>query len=130
MLILIINNPPTYSMIQDFYMKDMSTQSVESIITYYESRFGGKFSPPETTINSLAYRFLESENKQDKLKALKLFQLNSVNYPKSPNAFDSLAEAYLKKGDNKNALQNYKIALTLNPKSKNLKQVIKELENK
>jgi len=115
---------------QDFYMKDMRTKSVESIIRYYKNRFGGKFSPPETTINTLAYRFLGSENNQDKLKALKLFQLNSVNYPNSSNAFDSLGEAYLTNGDNRKALENYKKALTLNPKSKILKQIIKELENK
>ena len=85
---------------QDFYMKDMRTKSVESIIKYYKNRFGGKFSPPETTINTLAYRFLGSENNQDKLKSLKLFQLNIANYPNSSNAFDSLGKAYLTNGDN------------------------------
>tara|TARA_R110002072_G_scaffold261323_4_gene420105 strand:+ start:713 stop:1906 length:1194 start_codon:yes stop_codon:yes gene_type:complete len=115
---------------QDFYMKDMRTKSVESIIKYYKNRFGGKFSPPETTINTLAYRFLGSENNQDKLKSLKLFQLNIANYPNSSNAFDSLGKAYLTNGDNRKALENYKKALTLNPKSKILKQIIKELENK
>lgn len=115
---------------QDFYMKNMRTNSVESIITYYKIRFGGKFAPPEASINALAYRFLASENKQEKLKALQLFQLNSVNYPKSPNAFGSLAEAYLSNGDKRKAIQSYKKALILNPKSKNLKQVIEKLDNK
>lgn len=51
-----------------------------------------------------------------------LFQLNSVNYPDSSNPFESLGKAYLANGDNRKAL-------TLNPKSKILKQIIKELEN-
>ena len=115
---------------QDFYMKDMRTKSVESIVTYYKNRFGGKFSPPETTINSLGHRFLRSEDAQEKLKALKLFQLNSVNFPNSSDAYDSLGEAYLKNGDKIKALENYRISLKLNPNSKSAKQAVKEFEEK
>jgi len=115
---------------QDFYMKDMQTESVERIIRYYKSRFGGKFSPPESTVNRLAHRFLGSENKQDRLKAIKLLELNSTNYPRSFNAFDSLGKAYLINGDKRKALANYEKAFILNPKSKNLKQVIEKLRIK
>ena len=111
-------------------MKDMRTKSLEIIVTYYKNRFGGKFTPPETTINSLGHRFLRSEDKQEKLKALKLFQLNSVNYPISSDAYDSLGEAYLKNGEKIKALENYRISLKLNPNNKSAKQAIKELEEK
>ena len=36
-------------------------------------------------------------------------------YPKSFNAHDSLAEAYLTLGDKENAIKYYKLAVKLNP---------------
>lgn len=93
--------------------------TVEEIVNYYESRFGGKFSPPEGIINNLAYSYL----KEDKNKALNLFQLNSINYPKSYNAYDSLAEAYKTLGNKKEALSNYRISLMLNPENTNAKKI-------
>jgi len=115
---------------QDFYMKDMHTKSVESIVAYYKNKFGGKFSPPESDINMLAYKSLREGKGQDKDKALKLFQLNVSNYSKSYNAYDSLAETYMAFGDKIKALQNYRISLKLNPNNKNAKRAIKELEEK
>ena len=109
---------------QDFYIADIKSMSVEEIVGYYKNRFGGKFSPPESTINRLAYSYL----KDDEGKALKLFLLNSVNYPKSYNAYDSLAEAYKSLGNKKEALSNYRKSLMLNPENLNAKKSIKELE--
>jgi tetratricopeptide (TPR) repeat protein len=48
-------------------------------------------------------------------QAIEVFTLNTVKYPTSANTFDSLGEAYVAKGDNKNAIKNFKKALTLNP---------------
>ena len=42
-------------------------------------------------------------------KAIQLFELNASNYPESYNAFDSLAEAYQKFGDNKKAIEYRKV---------------------
>lgn len=109
---------------QDFYIDDTKSMSIEEIVSYYKSRFGGKFSPPESIINKLAYSYL----KKDKDKSLDLFLLNSLNYPKSYNAFDSLAEAYKTFGNKKEALSNYRISLMLNPENNNAKKSIKELE--
>jgi len=109
---------------QDFYIDDIKSMSIEEIVSYYKSRFGGKFSPPESIINKLAYSYL----KKDKDKSLDLFLLNSLNYPKSYNAFDSLAEAYKTFGNKKEALSNYRISLMLNPENNNAKKSIKDLE--
>lgn len=110
---------------KDFHIDDIKSKTVEEIVSYYKNRFGGKFSPPESIINNLAYGYL----KKDKSKALKLFLLNTVNYPKSYNAFDSLAEAYKVLGNKKEALTNYRISLMLNSDNANAKKSIKALEN-
>jgi Tfp pilus assembly protein PilF len=49
-------------------------------------------------------------------------------YPKSYNAYDSLAEAYMTAGNNKKAIANYRKSLKLNPKNTNATDMIKKME--
>ena len=44
-----------------------------------------------------------------------MFVLNTKRFPKSANCFDSLGEAYATKGDNKNAILNFKKSLSMDP---------------
>jgi hypothetical protein len=48
-------------------------------------------------------------------KAIEILALTTERYPKSPNAWDSLGEAYAIKGDKANAIKNFKKSLSLNP---------------
>lgn len=66
------------------------------------------FSEPE--INGLGYRFV-LENKLD--EAIAVFNLNCELHPGSANAYDSLGEAYLRKGENGKAIERYEKALVL-----------------
>ena len=45
-----------------------------------------------------------------------LFKLNVSEYPDSWNVYDSLGEAYFKKGDKAMAIKNYQKAVELNPR--------------
>ncbi|PHR70323.1 MAG: hypothetical protein COA67_08435 [Lutibacter sp.] len=63
-------------------------------------------------INALGYQFLGSKNYD---RAVKVFMKNVKNDPTNANGYDSLGDAYKAKGDKKNAIKNYKKALTLNP---------------
>ncbi|HYB52282.1 MAG TPA: DUF2911 domain-containing protein, partial [Thermoanaerobaculia bacterium] len=62
----------------------------------------------EVEINAYGYQLL-GEEKVD--EAIAIFQKNVRDHPKSWNTYDSLGEAYLKKGDNKLAAENYRRAL-------------------
>jgi tetratricopeptide (TPR) repeat protein len=64
----------------------------------------------EPDINALGYRLL-NEGRTD--EAIQLFLRNTRDYPKSWNVWDSLAEAYAKKGDKRQALANYQKALDM-----------------
>jgi TolA-binding protein len=66
----------------------------------------------ENELNNYGYQLL-ANNEQD--KAIELFIVNTQRNPKSANVFDSLGEAYALKGDKKNAIVNFKKALSLNP---------------
>jgi tetratricopeptide (TPR) repeat protein len=71
-------------------------------------------------------------------QALDIFKLNVKLYPNSPNAYDSLAEAYLTQGDKETAKKYYELAIQKNPGKteyekrllENAKAKLKELEQK
>ncbi|MEP6583351.1 MAG: DUF2911 domain-containing protein [Ginsengibacter sp.] len=66
----------------------------------------------EVELNNYGYQMLGAGNND---KAIEALTLNTQRHPKSPNAWDSLGEAYATKGDKKNAIVNFKKALSLNP---------------
>lgn len=66
----------------------------------------------EAELNTYGYQLL-GQGSTD--KAIEIFLLNTQKNPKSANTWDSLGEAYAKKGDTKNAIASYKKSLNLNP---------------
>jgi len=81
----------------------------------------------QTSFNSYGYELLNSEKFEE---AILIFKCNVEMYPKSANAFDSLAEAYMKKGDKKLAIKNFEKSLQLNPKNDNALKNLKILKKK
>jgi CubicO group peptidase (beta-lactamase class C family) len=79
----------------------------------------------ENQVNSLGYDLLRSR-KID--KAVAVFQMNTEDFPKSANVWDSLGEAYMVKGDKEKAIENYKKSLALDPNNKGAAENIKKLE--
>ena len=66
----------------------------------------------ENEVNNLGYQFLFA-GKVD--PAIEIFKKNTEIYPDSWNVWDSLAEAYLNKGDTELAIQYYTKALNMAP---------------
>jgi len=66
----------------------------------------------EVELNLYGYQLMNN-GQQD--KAIEVFILNTKRFPRSANTFDSLGEGYVNKGDNKNAIINFKKSLTMNP---------------
>jgi tetratricopeptide (TPR) repeat protein len=78
----------------------------------------------EAELNSLGYQLL-SESKTN--EALRVFELNTVAYPASSNAFDSLAEAYLNIGNKEQAVKNYRKAIALDPDNMNARNRLEKI---
>ena len=78
----------------------------------------------EDDLNTIGYELI----KKYPADAVDLFKLNVKMYPKSYNAYDSLAEGYMDMGDNKQAIKNYKKSLKLNPKNTNATDMIKKMK--
>jgi len=60
--------------------------------------------------------------------AMEIFRLNVEEFPQDANVYDSLGEAYLKKGEKGLAIENYRKSLELNPQNDNARDVLKKLE--
>jgi TolA-binding protein len=82
----------------------------------------------EAEINAYGYQLLLGGNMD---KAIDVFILNTKKFPRSPNTWDSLGEAYFTKGDKKNATTNFKKSLSMNPPANvkaNSEKFLKQLE--
>jgi tetratricopeptide (TPR) repeat protein len=67
----------------------------------------------ETFINNLGYVLL---GQKKYLESIAVFRMNTEDFPKSSNTWDSLGEALFNSGDLPHALENYKKALEVDPK--------------
>jgi CubicO group peptidase (beta-lactamase class C family) len=89
----------------------------------------------EAALNRYGYGLLRAKRHEE---AIEIFSLNAAEYPESWNVYDSLAEAYLEKGDKDNALKYYQQAYDKNPQKRdfevragqNQKKIIDELSQK
>jgi tetratricopeptide (TPR) repeat protein len=89
----------------------------------FYGRAGYDFS--ERSLNAIGYELL---GKKDNDSAISIFRENTAQYPKSANAWDSLAEGYLAAGNRELAAVNYRKALELDPKNTNAREKLRQLE--
>lgn len=79
----------------------------------------------EPELNSLGYQLLYGDRKPS--HAIEIFKLNTVAYPASSNAFDSLGEAYQVSGNKDLAIQSYQRAVQLDPTNLHAVDMLKKL---
>lgn len=106
------------------------TGNADSVIAEYRrlcrENDSNQYFLADYTLNNVAYEFLNRGRVDD---AIRIFTLNSLEYPCSANVYDSLAEACLKKGDKASAIENYRKALTMDPSFESSRKALKELES-
>lgn len=79
----------------------------------------------EANMNTIGYQLVSAKKLDD---ALAVFEQNTTDYPASFNTWDSLAEAYMDKGNKELAIKYYKKSLELNPNNTNAITQLKKLE--
>jgi CubicO group peptidase (beta-lactamase class C family) len=94
---------------------------------YRENKRTNTYYVNEQEINSVGYYLLNILTMPD--AALSVFQINTELFPNSANTYDSLAEAYMIKGDKQNALLFYEKSLQLNPGNDNARKMIDQLNS-
>jgi CubicO group peptidase (beta-lactamase class C family) len=108
-------------------LEQLNGEQILSLYQQLKQTKSGEYEFQEFTLNSIGYYFMRKNRLDD---AITVFEYNTILFPSSGNVFDSLGEAYYKKGDKAKALLNYKRSLELDPTNETAKAIIKELENK
>lgn len=81
----------------------------------------------ETDFNTLGYNLITRGMIN---AAIEVFKMNVECFPDSINVYDSLAEAYMKSGNNEKAILHYKKVLELDPTNENAKTMLNKLKKK
>ena len=91
-----------------------------------------RYNQRPTNTDVLEYLFIRKGNEQlsqSKFdEAIGIFAMNCIANPNSFNAFDSLGEAYMNKGDKLLAIRNYERSLELDPTNENAVEMIKKMK--
>jgi tetratricopeptide (TPR) repeat protein len=81
--------------------------------------------PPGKLLNQAGLFVLNQEKMYD--KAIEILNLNRQYYPNTCITYNSLGEAYKRKGDKKSAIYHYKKSLELDAHNENAKKSLLEL---
>ena len=79
----------------------------------------------EDELNELGLRLLY--DKKDSKAAIEVLRLNTEQFPKSFNVWDSLGEAYYQAGMREEAIRNYEKSLQLNPNNEGGKRMLEKI---
>jgi CubicO group peptidase (beta-lactamase class C family) len=115
-------NPPAMALLK----KQLTEQRFASAIAVatQDKQNDAQFWLSENDLNGYGYELLG----QRKIKeAVEIFKLNVSLFPQSPNAYDSLGEAYEADGNKELAVKNYQHVLALRPESTNAVKHLKQL---
>lgn len=79
----------------------------------------------EQAVNREGYRLLGADRLDE---SIAVFELNVEAFPEAANPYDSLAEAWLAKGDRERAIALYRQALEVDPEFRNAARMLARLE--
>ncbi len=82
------------------------------------------YADTEIELNALGYELLRQRRHGH---AIAVLRLNTADYPRSSNGFDSLGEAYLEAGRREDAIRSYERAVALDPANENAMQALERL---
>ncbi len=109
------------------YAYDDGASAAAKAFREFRADSDGGYYFDEKEFNSVGYLLL-NVGKVD--EAMAIFQMNVGMYPDSWNVYDSLGEAYFKKGDSARATELYEKSLELNPENENGRKMLQMIEKK
>jgi tetratricopeptide (TPR) repeat protein len=108
---------------------DIQSQGIDKAVRNFKrnkASKANKLTYEENDLNTLGYALL---TRKMNAESIRVFKIALEIYPNSANLYDSLGEACMRSGDNKNAIMNYEKSLQLNPANNNAKLMLEKLQN-
>lgn len=118
---------PVMPTVQMKFYSVIKEHGLDYFKAHYENilkEYGLNKVPPH--LNVFGYGLME-EGELD--LAIEIFKYNVELFPRHPNMYDSLGEAYMNKGNKELAILNYKKTLELEPENRNAQEKLREIEN-
>lgn len=103
-------------------MEQGGIEATETAYRAYRHSKPGRFT--EIELNIFGYTLLQQGNTP---AAIRIFELNTEDYPKSFNTWDSLAEAHKVAGHRQEAIRFYEESLEIEPSNGNAVEMLKQL---
>jgi tetratricopeptide (TPR) repeat protein len=100
----------------DGIAKKNDIEKLTAVLQSLRSKLPSSAIVSEQAFNTLGYHLLQ---RKEFAAAVAVLRLNTEDFPKSANTWDSLAEAEFKSGDTPHAAENYRKALAADPKYPN-----------
>jgi CubicO group peptidase (beta-lactamase class C family) len=119
-------DPPKLSVAREL-LDAIDQQGVAAALALYETlriTAATRYDFAEPELNSLGYTLLDKRRNAD---AIRVFELNVRQFPKSSNALDSLGEAFYRSGRRAEAVHAYSRALELDPSNVNARAQLLKL---
>jgi len=124
---ILYNKPydfPKKSIASEMYDDILANGLEAALVSYNTIKSSKDYDLDEGEMNNVGYQLLQTEKLDE---AAAVFKLNVEAFPKSSNAYDSYAEALMKKGNKEQAIVNYKKSVELNPNNQNGIDYLKKL---
>jgi len=109
--------------------RTLRANGIEAALEFYaseRSRDATVYDFAESELNALGYQLL---GRKETGNAVRVFELNTLQYPQSSNAFDSLGEAYHQSGKKELAVKAYRRSVELDPNNLNALKILRRLES-
>jgi len=104
----------------------IAARGLEAAVAEYKKTIAGneRYNVAEDDFIALGYRYAQSGRTGEEVA---VFEINAAAFPGSWNAWDSLAEGYLLKGDRDKAETLYQKSIELNPENQNGKNQLSRI---
>ncbi|MDG3584211.1 alpha/beta hydrolase-fold protein [Galbibacter pacificus] len=112
--------------IDNYSAAKLTSKEIQLHFDKLSDEFGYTIKGGEDFLNSQGYKQLRSNNID---AAIEIFKQNIKNHPESWNAYDSMGEAYMIKGERHLAIENYEKSISLNPNNDDGKKVLEKLKS-
>ncbi|MCB1025955.1 MAG: tetratricopeptide repeat protein, partial [Acidobacteria bacterium] len=124
----VIRNYRPLRPLREMAIESVQKNDVKSFLAKAKERLKDplyKYQGSEDEINDFGYNLIQMKRFDD---AIEVFKLNAELYPESSNVYDSLAESYMRAGNNELATKFYNRSLELNPNNTNAAEMIEKIK--